>query len=218
MTGPSHKLIGKLKKVDIMAKKEDLTQKRERQIYKAALKVFSKYGYYKADMDLVAQKAKIGKGTVYRYFGSKKNLFISLVKWGLNQLKDEILTAIEDIDDEVKKITTALTVYFNFYKNKRDFYRILIYEKYNFMDEIAKEYEETYSAHLHIIEDVFQQGIQKGIFKNIDTRSASFALVGITDALLFKWLFEDKRFGFDDELAALKEIFFNGILVEKEDH
>ena len=86
------------------------------------------------------------------------------------------------------------------------------------MDEIAKEYKETYSAHFHIIENIFQQGIQTGVFKNIDTRNASFALVGITDALLFKWLFEDKSFDFDDELAALKEIFFNGILVEKEDH
>ena len=60
-----------------MAKKKDLRQRREEQIYEAALKVFSKRGYYKADMDLIAQKAKIGKGTVYRYFESKKNLFIS---------------------------------------------------------------------------------------------------------------------------------------------
>ena len=201
-----------------MAKKENVTQRREKQIYKAALKVFSKYGYYKSDMDLIAQKAKIGKGTVYRYFKSKKNLFISLAEWGLNQLKDEILTNIEGIEDEVEKINTALEVYFNFYKTKKGFYRVLIYEKYNFMDEIARKYKETYFAHLHIIENVFQQGIQKGVFKNINTRSASISLMGITDALLFKWLFENKSSCFDDELAALKEIFFNGILVKKEKH
>jgi len=201
-----------------MAKKENVTQRREKQIYKAALKVFSKYGYYKSDMDLIAQKAKIGKGTVYRYFKSKKNLFISLAEWGLNQLKDEILTNIEGIEDEVEKINTALEVYFNFYKTKKGFYRVLIYEKYNFMDEIARKYKETYFAHLHIIENVFQQGIQKGVFKNINTRSASISLMGITDALLFKWLFENKSSCFDDELAVLKEIFFNGILVEKEEH
>ncbi len=201
-----------------MAKKENVTQRREKQIYKAALKVFSKYGYYKSDMDLIAQKAKIGKGTVYRYFKSKKNLFISLAEWGLNQLKDEILTNIEGIEDEVEKINTALEVYFNFYKTKKGFYRVLIYEKYNFMDEIARKYKETYFAHLHIIENVFQQGIQKGVLKNINTRSASISLMGITDALLFKWLFENKSSCFDEELAALQEIFFNGILVEKEEH
>jgi len=202
----------------MMTGTEDLTAKRERQIYEAALKVFSEYGYYKADMDLVAKEANIGKGTVYRYFKSKKDLFVSLVKWGLDQLRDEVLSAIQDIDDEVEKIGTALTVYFNFYRNRRGFYRILIYEKYNFMHEIAKEYGDTYSAHLHIVEDVFKQGLRKGVFKNINTRNASFALIGITDALLFKWLFEDRRPDFDDELSALKEIFFKGILVEKEDH
>jgi len=102
-----------------VTKKKDIKERREEQIYKAALKIFSKNGYYKADMDIIAQKAKIGKGTVYRYFESKKNLFISLVEWGLNQLKDEILTNIEGIDDEIEKINTALEVYFNFYKNKR---------------------------------------------------------------------------------------------------
>jgi len=103
-------------------------------------------------------------------------------------------------------------------KTKKGFYRVLIYEKYNFMDEIARKYKETYFAHLHIIENVFQQGIQKGVLKNINTRSASISLMGITDALLFKWLFENKSSCFDDELAVLKEIFFNGILVEKEEH
>ena len=201
-----------------MTKKKDIKERREEQIYKAALKVFSKDGYYKADMDLIAQKAKIGKGTVYRYFESKKNLFISLVEWGLNQLKDEILTSIEGIDDVIERINTALEVYFNFYKNHKGFYRILIYEKYNFMDEIARKFKEKYFAHLHIIENVFQTGIEKGIFKNIDTRSTAIALIGMTDALLFKWLFENKSSCFDDELAALKEIFFNGILVEKEKH
>ena len=199
-----------------MTKKKDIKERREEQIYKAALKVFSKDGYYKADMDLIAQKAKIGKGTVYRYFESKKNLFISLVEWGLNQLKDEILTSIEGIDDVIERINTALEVYFNFYKNHKGFYRILIYEKYNFMDEIARKFKEKYFAHLHIIENVFHQGIQKGVFKNIDTRSTAIALIGMTDALLFKWLFENKSSCFDDELAALKEIFFKGILVKKE--
>jgi len=203
---------------NIVAKKKDLKERREEQIYKAALKIFSKNGYYKADMGIIAQRAKIGKGTLYRYFESKKNLFISLVEWGLNQLKNEILTNIEGIDDEVEKITTALEVYFNFYKNQKGFYRVLIYEKYNFMDEIARKFKETYFAHLHIIENVFQTGIEKGIFKNIDTRCTSIALMGMTDASLFKWLFEKKSSCFEDELSALKEIFFNGILVEKEKH
>ena len=149
-----------------MAKKGNVTQRREEQIYKAALKVFSKYGYYKADMDLIAQKAKIGKGTVYRYFESKKNLFISLVEWGLGKLKNEILTNIEGIDDEIEKINTALEVYFNFYKSQKGFYRVLIYEKYNFMDEIARKFKETYFAHLHIIENEFNLKLQTLLRQN----------------------------------------------------
>jgi TetR/AcrR family transcriptional regulator, mexJK operon transcriptional repressor len=53
-------------------------EKRER-IIEAALKVFSEAGYSAASMDAIAIEAEVSKPTLYMYFGSKEQLFESML-------------------------------------------------------------------------------------------------------------------------------------------
>jgi TetR/AcrR family transcriptional regulator, mexJK operon transcriptional repressor len=53
-------------------------EKRER-IIEAALKVFSEEGYSAASMDAIAIAAEVSKPTLYMYFGSKEQLFESML-------------------------------------------------------------------------------------------------------------------------------------------
>ena len=52
---------------------------KEKRILKAAEKVFSRKGYHQATLDEIIQIADTGKGTVYKYFKNKENLFYTLV-------------------------------------------------------------------------------------------------------------------------------------------
>lgn len=57
---------------------------KEKRILKAAEKVFSRKGYMQATLDEIIQIADTGKGTVYKYYQNKENLFYTLVN-GKNQ-------------------------------------------------------------------------------------------------------------------------------------
>ena len=52
---------------------------KDKRILKAAEKVFSRKGYHQATLDEIIQIADTGKGTVYKYFKNKENLFYTLV-------------------------------------------------------------------------------------------------------------------------------------------
>ncbi len=54
-------------------------EEKRKEILKAALVVFSQKGFHKTSMNDIAQKAEIGKGTLYDYFKSKDELFLSLL-------------------------------------------------------------------------------------------------------------------------------------------
>jgi AcrR family transcriptional regulator len=56
-------------------------EKRQR-ILAAALKVFSEAGYTAASMDAIAVEAEVSKPTLYMYFGSKEQLFESMMVAG----------------------------------------------------------------------------------------------------------------------------------------
>ena len=52
-----------------------LKERRRYEIIEAAIKVFGKHGFYQGKVGEIAKEAGIGKGTVYEYFGSKKEIF-----------------------------------------------------------------------------------------------------------------------------------------------
>lgn len=57
----------------------DAAQPKDKRILQAAEQVFSRHGYEKATLDEIISLADVGKGTVYKYFGNKEQLFYKLV-------------------------------------------------------------------------------------------------------------------------------------------
>lgn len=67
------------------------TVQRRKEILQAALEVFARDGFHNADVQLIADQAQVGKGTVYRHFGNKQELFLATARDCLEQLHDFVL-------------------------------------------------------------------------------------------------------------------------------
>ena len=63
-----------------MIKDKELVREK---IILAAMKVFSKYGFFKAPVHLIAEEAGVSKGLVFWYFRSKRELIIEVAKRSL---------------------------------------------------------------------------------------------------------------------------------------
>ena len=57
-------------------------ENRARDIVMAAIEVFVRKGYRQAQMDDIAKKANVSKGTLYNYFKSKTHLFYFILENG----------------------------------------------------------------------------------------------------------------------------------------
>ncbi len=71
---------------------------RKNQILDCSKKVFSEKGYYETYVEEVIKEAQVGKGTFYRYFKNKEDLFISLLIKFLDEWEEVAsidLTAID---------------------------------------------------------------------------------------------------------------------------
>lgn len=62
------------------------TQKTRAKILSVSLKVFAREGFGNADVQVIADLAGVGKGTVYRHFGNKEQLFLATAKYSLEQV------------------------------------------------------------------------------------------------------------------------------------
>src|SRR3954462_695441 len=67
-----------------------LHDRRREEILEKATAVFAKHGYPNTDVQFIADPLRISKGTVYRYFPSKEQLFLAAVERGVRRL-DQIM-------------------------------------------------------------------------------------------------------------------------------
>jgi len=80
-------------------------EKRERVITEA-LKEFSK-GYAYANTDEIVKQAGISKGLLFHYFGSKKGVFLFLLKYALNIINAKVETVLLENNDCLENIWRA---------------------------------------------------------------------------------------------------------------
>ena len=80
-------------------------EKRERLIMEA-LKEFSK-GYAYANMDEIVKRAGISKGLLFHYFGTKKGVFLFLLKYTLNIVNTKFEEIVLEKNDFLQNIWQA---------------------------------------------------------------------------------------------------------------
>jgi len=78
--------------------------KKKGRIFRTAAAEFARHGYHKANVNSIAQRAGIGKGSIYLYFADKRDLYYSTFKEAA-RAQDQIFDFIERLDlDPIAKI------------------------------------------------------------------------------------------------------------------
>jgi AcrR family transcriptional regulator len=89
---------------DRETRKAKVTARRQKQILKAAMEVFSREGYAAATIPKSARRAGIAAGTIYIYYPSKRELFVAVIKTFV------ITTPFLNLIDKIPKDDTGLTL------------------------------------------------------------------------------------------------------------
>jgi TetR/AcrR family transcriptional regulator len=166
-----------------LSRKERERLARRELIVDVAEEVFSEHGYVNATMEQIAEKAELGKGTLYLHFKSKSALYLAICERGsgkLNRLMADVLAEDMPGIDMIGKIgmvyldfIKANPVYFhafNYYEN------ILNEEKYA-KSELAQKCEENAAVSMNLIVRALQAGMQDGsITKDVDPKELALIL------------------------------------------
>jgi len=193
-------------------KKAKIYIERRNQILDVATLIFSERGFSRANTDEIAKKANIGKGTLYRYFKNKKDIFFSVVDRGLSKLKEKILKEVEKAKNPLKKIENAVKAYLSFFEENRNFVGMLIHEQSSFRKRIARRYFEHYYGNVRRIKQTFKSGIEQGLIKDMDMDSLISVYASMLNGLIYMWQIEERKSRLVDKAPIITRIFFTGII------
>ena len=191
---------------------------RKKIIMQAARKVFSENGYSNALMENIAYEAELGKGTLYRYFESKDEILICLVKTGMQSLNHQLEQQLKnnELSPDLMKIFIREELYF--YKNNLDLFKIIfqfIHSIYwECQDGLQKKIGHYLHQHLEIIKLILNTCQKNGLLfrKGLDIEKLANILEHMILATIMIWFKKPPtQEELDKEAQFISQIFLKGV-------
>jgi AcrR family transcriptional regulator len=190
-----------------------LKHSKRARILESAYRVFSEKGFFQATVDEIAERAGVGKGTVYRHFESKENLFRAVVDEELKVIVGRIQEAFLEAEDVLQAIRRAVREYLEYFEEHKEFYRILVFEQESFGSEFRARYINEILKRIPMIRDKVLEAASRGRLKPLDDfYTVFYGIVGFTDGVILKWFQKGCQGSLTDELDTIIEVLFYGFV------
>jgi AcrR family transcriptional regulator len=189
-------------------------QQRKLTVLRAATEEFAEKGYAHADMDRIAEAAKVGKGTIYRYYRSKEHLFNTVAEEGIERLWEDILGAVQKKKDEdtVAQLKAAGKAFLDFFDENRALLAAFLQAGTQFRDIIHEKYLQLYGKNIQLFHDMVEDCMKNGIFERMDPRQLADTIGDMMAGTVYMWGVRREKSSLAQKWNFLEKIISEGIL------
>jgi AcrR family transcriptional regulator len=197
-------------------KDESLWASRTDEILDTAATIFAQHGYQNTEMQFIADALEIGKGTIYRYFPSKQDLFLKAVSRGMDRLRHAVRSAYEPIEDALERVTVAIRAYLTFFRNHPQYVELLIQERAQFRDRKKQTYFEHREKNVGEWRQLYADLIDEGRLRNVPVARILDGVSDLVYGTMFTNHFAGRHKPLEAQAKDLVDILFFGILSDRE--
>lgn len=193
---------------------------RRSEILSEAEKIFAAKGFFSTTVADIAQASGYAVGTLYQFFPSKEDLYMTMVVEKMDRMYGDMQAAVVNHQTNLEKLRAVILSYFQFVENNLDFCNLFLRNdtagisagQATLWDRIVAEH----IKHTKLLEDSIRQGMADREIIPGDTIILSFALSGMIRGVIFSWMLSERKFPLADQAPRLLEVFLNGVGVRQE--
>ncbi|MBI3770704.1 MAG: helix-turn-helix transcriptional regulator [Deltaproteobacteria bacterium] len=176
-------------------------------ILQAAEAIFTRRQYHEVQMDEVAAACGVGKGTLYRHFRSKRELYLAIMFDGIARLRAELETALAAGDAPARQVERIVRGTLAFFWDRRFFFA-LIHGHESKSDGDAREWLRQRAQLSSLVQEALEQATAAGHVRAIDCRIAAEMLLGMMRGVNRYRTRED---GLERLVATVVDVFMRGV-------
>jgi AcrR family transcriptional regulator len=197
------------------------SDKRRADILKSALSVFAQEGFHRADVQVIADGSGVGKGTVYRHFGNKEELFLATAKFCVEQLGASIeeqlneqrsiqeIVGQREVADVLRRIAIAFA---RFYEAHPHSVEIMIQERAEFRESVFPTHlmhrEETRAG----LDELISAASTAGEFRQIEAKAVTDAMADLLFGSVVNGCLAGSRAKLVERVTQAIDIFLWGVV------
>ena len=160
-----------------------------RRILVAAQEVFFRDGFMAANLDAVAEGAGVAKGTLYRYFDSKAELYVAVLAEDGAVFEEKLRETLDPDLISADQVRRTARFYFDHWIRNSDYFQIfwaienqsVIGElPAGVIDQVTKLWEQC----VQIVAEIVARGVERGEFRECDPWEVANILWTLANGLI----------------------------------
>jgi len=204
-----------------LSRREREWARHRQEMLDAAEAVFSEHGFEKARMEDIAQRAEFAVGTLYRFFSSKDQLYLELLRDKADVMEERLGEAINAANTPLEKVRNIFFTRLDLFWEHKAFFRLMVQETEGTLCKPHvggdKELQARYSQFLELVESILIEGIRLGEFRGAPPQCLVAAFEGTLRAYVARlgYLAPDVPRDPGEE-KAMFELFSHGACLVRE--
>ena len=199
---------------------------KQQKIVEMAIKMFAEKGYANTSTNEIAKAAGVAEGTIFRHYGTKDNLLLSVI---LPFLKDSIPSIAEDVFNEIMTedvgsfedfLRALLKNRLNFIKENKEIFQIVVKE-FLYKEELRNELMPYFANNIGVrIINVIDMYKDRGELIDLPSSTIQrlmFTFLGGYFVSRFVLLPDHKMMNEDEEIENVIRFVLDGIRNQSQD-
>ena len=183
------------------------THDKEETILEAAARVFSGRPFHEVLIEEIAAAAGVGKGTIYRYFETKEDLYFAAILHSFDELSDALAESLAQETSPRRRLERIAREVLSFSWDRRELFDLLLSDERRFAKR-EEEMQKRREAVSRLAQEAILEGIRRREFRGIDARVGAELFRGMIRAANGLRRREDALDGLVSEIVG---IFTRGI-------
>jgi AcrR family transcriptional regulator len=202
-------------------KKDVVAEFRRSEIVEAARKIFAQRGYRCSTVDDIAEQAGIAKGTLYLYFKSKEEIYLTALMQDVSDLQQEASRRVLGAGNAQDKVREFVAVRLEHSERHADFWRIFFSEFSNLAVSPAaqsKPFQAALQRSVAQLEEVLEDGIAQHEIQSVPARRTALAIADLTRCVIERRLMGFVKSTPREDLAFLMNLIWDGLIPRNPTH
>jgi len=187
-------------------------------ILEAATNVFAEQGFAAVTVAEIADRAGIGKGTVYEYFLSKDELLFAVFEWMNEGIFERIHSLLEDGGTTHERLQRLLDLGAQITHEQVEMQAVVLdFWSASRGTKVEERYNQaclgTFRSYRRLVADVIREGQTTGELRSgVDPEAVAIMVVAAMDGLGVQ-IFFDREIDPDTTVAGFAEVLLTGLEV-----
>ena len=160
------------------------TPEQAEKILTAAARLFAGQRFHEARMEDIAAAAEVGKGTLYRYFKDKEELYTALLSRAADQQGERLHAAVGQARGGRAKLEAAVAVFIHFFDENPHLLDLIQHAEMLHKRADDFPWQRARDESMQLVRTIFKEADETGEFRVSDPELGMLLLMGGVRAVL----------------------------------